>query len=109
MTNFSGEMKDNASYEVFFISDSAVTIDFGNVIDEQINMNVITLFNYLLQHPLEGMIEVIPAYSSLSVYFDFSLLRKKIPQQIIKTFASFSTVFSLSCRTLRYSSADDKG
>ena len=81
MINFIQEMKDNGSYKIFFISDSAATIDFGNTIDEQINTNVITLFNYLLQHPLEGMIEIIPAYSSLSVYFDFNWLRKKIPPQ----------------------------
>jgi inhibitor of KinA len=81
MINFIREMKDNGPYKIFFISDSAATIDFGNVIDEQINTNVITLFNYLLQHRLDGMIEAIPAYSSLSVYFDFNLLRKKIPQQ----------------------------
>ncbi len=81
MINFIREMKDNGSYKIFFISDSAATIDFGNVIDEQINTNVITLFNYLLQHRLDGMIEAIPAYSSLSVYFDFNLLRKRIPQQ----------------------------
>jgi inhibitor of KinA len=78
MINFIREMKDNGSYKIFFISDSAATIDFGNIINEQINTNVVTLFNYLLQHPLEGMIEIIPAYSSLSVYFDFNLLRKKI-------------------------------
>ena len=81
MINFIQEMKDNWSYKIFLISDSAATIDFGNIINEQINTNVITLFNYLLQHPLEGMIEIIPAYSSLSVYFDFNLLRKKIPPQ----------------------------
>ena len=81
MINFIQEMKDNGSYKIFFISDSAATIDFGNIINEQVNTNVITLFNYLLQHPPEGMIEAIPAYSSLSVYFDFNRLRKKIPPQ----------------------------
>jgi len=82
MINFIREMKDNGSYKIFFISDSVVTIDFGNIIDEEINITVIGLFNYLLQHPLEAMIEAVPAYSSLSIYFDCSMLRKKIfPQK----------------------------
>lgn len=81
MINFIMEMKANSSYKIFFIGDSAATIDFGNIIDEEINTKVIELFNHLLEHPLEGMIEAIPAYSSLSIYFDFNLLRKKIPSQ----------------------------
>lgn len=73
-------MKRNTPYKIFFISDSAVTIDFGNVIDEELNKKAITLFHYLMEHPLDGMIEAIPAYSSVTIYYDVMFLRKKIPQ-----------------------------
>lgn len=72
-------MATSTSYRIFFIGDSAVTIDFGNVIDQDLNKKAIALFNHLSQHPFEGMIEALPAYSSVTIYFDIPLLRKKIP------------------------------
>jgi inhibitor of KinA len=74
-------MEVNQPYKIFFISESAATIDFGSVIDESINAKVIALFTYLSQHQLNGMIEAIPAYSSITVCFDIALLRRKIAQQ----------------------------
>ncbi len=74
-------METNQSYKIFFIGDSAATIHFGNVIDEEINKKVISLFNHLCQHPVEGMVEAIPAYSSLAIYFDIATLRKKVSPQ----------------------------
>src|SRR5436190_17539870 len=71
-------MQATASYKIFFIGDSAATIDFGNIINEEINKKAISLFNYLSQHPLEGTIEAIPAYSSVTIYMNVPLLRKKI-------------------------------
>jgi inhibitor of KinA len=75
-------MQPGPLYKIFFISDTAATIDFGNVVDEEINKKVIDLFDHLNLFPLAGMVEVIPAYSSLTIYFDFVLLRKKIPQSL---------------------------
>ena len=72
-------MENSASYKIYFINDSAAAIDFGNVIDKEINAKAVALFNYLKQYPIEGMIEAIPAYSSVSIYFDILSLRKKIP------------------------------
>ncbi len=74
-------METSLSYKIFFIGDSAATIDFGNVVDEEINKKVIALFNHLSQHPVEGMIETIPAYSSVTIYYNVLSLRKRISQQ----------------------------
>lgn len=71
-------MNDLASYTIFSLGDSAVTLDFGNVIDEAINKKVIALFHSLSKEPLPGMIEVVPAYSSLTIYYDVYQLRKTI-------------------------------
>jgi len=71
-------MENSASYKIYFVNDSAAAIDFGNVIDKEINAKAIALFKHLAQHPIEGMIEAVPAYSSVSVYFDIPVLRKKI-------------------------------
>ena len=74
-------MEATESYNIFLVGDSVATIDFGNLIDEQINKKVIRLFKHLREHPFDGMIEAIPAYSSLSIYFDFVYLRKRISHQ----------------------------
>lgn len=71
-------MENSASYKISFVNDFAAAIDFGNVIDKKINAKAIALFNYLTRHPVEGMIEAIPAYSSVAIYFDILLLRKQV-------------------------------
>ncbi len=68
-------------YRIFPLGDCAITVDFGNCIDETINKEVIARFNQLQQQPLPGMIETVPAYSSLSVYYDIMKLKKKVPPQ----------------------------
>jgi inhibitor of KinA len=65
-------------YQLFPLGDSAVTVDFGNTIDESINRQVIALFEAFRNNPLPGMIEALPAYSSLTIYYDVPTLRKKI-------------------------------
>lgn len=74
-------MPTSPSYKIFFISESAATIDFGNVIDKEINKKTVSLFHHLCRQPLEGMIEAIPAYSSLTIYFDPFILKKINPPQ----------------------------
>lgn len=58
------------SYRIFPLGDTAITIDFGNVIDETINSHVLKLFHQLHSNPIPGMIEAVPAYSTLTIYYD---------------------------------------
>lgn len=66
-------------YRIFPLGDAAITVDFGNCIDEILNKEVIARFNQLRQQPIPGMIEAIPAYSSFTVYYDVMALKKKTP------------------------------
>ena len=66
-------------YHIFPLGDAAITVDFGNCIDIAINKEVIARFNQLQQLPLPGMIEAVPAYCSLTVYYDTIALKKKVP------------------------------
>ncbi|HEV7780340.1 MAG TPA: 5-oxoprolinase subunit PxpB [Chitinophagaceae bacterium] len=70
-------------YRIFSLGDSAITIDFGNSIDEAINREVIARFHEFTQQPLPGMIEAVPAYSSLTLYYDLFLLKKKLPAGLL--------------------------
>jgi len=66
-------------YRIFPLGDAAITIDFGNVIDDTINQHVLALFYRLSNDPLLGMSEAVPAYSSITVYYDIYTTSKKIP------------------------------
>jgi inhibitor of KinA len=80
-------------YRIFSLGDAAITIDFGNCIDERINQHVIAIFYHLKQQSLPGMIEAIPAYSSITLYYDVFAVKKKIPNGI--------NVFEWMCQQLR--------
>lgn len=65
-------------YRILSLGDSAITVDFGNTINETINNEIIDRFNELKYDPLPGMIEAVPGYSSLTVYYDIVKVRKTI-------------------------------
>lgn len=70
----------NISYRIFPLGDTAITIDFGNYINESINKEVVARFTQLQEQPLPGMIEAIPAYSSLTILYNlFEVVKKKKP------------------------------
>src|SRR5689334_3120474 len=60
-------MKD--LFTIFPLGDAALTIDFSNIINEDINQKVLQLFHRLKDHS-PFIKEVVPAYSSLTVYYD---------------------------------------
>jgi inhibitor of KinA len=57
-------------YSLFPLGDTALLIDFGNIINEEINDDVLKLYKFLIsqQHPF--IKDLVPAYSSLAVYYD---------------------------------------
>jgi inhibitor of KinA len=65
-------------YRVFPLGDSAITVDFGNLVDKIINQQVMAIFYQLQKDRLPGMIEAVPAYSTLTIYYDIFQLRKMV-------------------------------
>jgi inhibitor of KinA len=57
-------------YSIFPLGDSALTIDFGNIINEDINKKVLRLFQHLKAIATEPILDLVPAYSSITVYYD---------------------------------------
>lgn len=64
-------------YKIFPLSDSAITIDFGNVIDENINDIVMQLYKNCTNNTFVGMKEAMPAYASLTIFYDVFSVRRK--------------------------------
>ena len=55
---------------IYPVSECAVTIEFGNVIDESLMARISRFNQALLQKPFPGMHDTVPAYSTLTVFFD---------------------------------------
>ncbi|WP_143706051.1 5-oxoprolinase subunit PxpB [Emticicia sp. TH156] len=62
-------------YRIFSLSDSSITIDFGSVIDEAVNTRVAQLLDYCKENPFVGFSEAVPAYASLTVFYDVIQVR----------------------------------
>jgi inhibitor of KinA len=63
-------------YSFYSVSESAVCIDFGNAIDESINSRVHAFYHHLKNNPAIQWIDIIPAYTSVTVIYDVIQLRK---------------------------------
>lgn len=59
---------------IYPLGDGALTISFGNVMDEGIHQSVLQLFQGLRALSFPFIIDIVPAYSSLTVYYNVLLL-----------------------------------
>lgn len=60
----------SASCSIFPLGDSAITVDLGNCIDEQLNRRALVIHDWLQAHRLPGIQDILVAYSSVSIYYD---------------------------------------
>lgn len=55
---------------ILTLSDNAVTVQFGETIDPEINLRVQLAYKMINASGIRGIIELVPTYRSLSVYYD---------------------------------------
>lgn len=79
------------AYTIFPIGDSALTLDFGNFVDRRINIHVLSLFNHFKRKNIVGLLDVVPAYSSLSFHYNILTVR----QSHTKGFTAFEIIKQL--------------
>lgn len=72
-------------YKIFPLGDNALTIEFGNEISPALNDKAVGLARYFEQNRFAGLIETVPAYCSLSIFYDVFTVRK--------AFKDFPTAF----------------
>ncbi len=63
-------------YKIYPLGESAVTIDFGNIISIELNNLVINLAKSIEQNNFRGFVECVPTYSSLTIFYDVFTVRK---------------------------------
>ncbi len=64
-------------FSIHPLGDGALTISFGNAIDDGIHQKVLQLFQRLRERSFSFITDVVPAYSSLTVYYNVLLLHTK--------------------------------
>ena len=67
----------------YTLGDSAVTAQLGSGISEQLNEKVIAMQQWLAMHPFDGMKDLVLAYSTLTVYYDLFMIKKKYQPPIV--------------------------
>ncbi|HLI92926.1 MAG TPA: 5-oxoprolinase subunit PxpB [Puia sp.] len=55
---------------IYPLGDSAITLDLGNGIGPQLNSRALAIYAYISEHRFPGLLDIIVAYSSVSVLFD---------------------------------------
>jgi antagonist of KipI len=64
------------AYHIYSLGETAATIAFEAVISEPINDLVIALYHHLQSQPIDGVKDVIPAYHTVTLVFESSLLKQ---------------------------------
>ncbi|GAB3540170.1 5-oxoprolinase subunit B [Pontibacter brevis] len=77
MINLEKEQREIPAVQLYPLGDAAVVVEFGNDISEQTHKQVRALSAYLQQHPFAGLIEFVPAYTTVTVYYDPWVLSEK--------------------------------
>src|SRR5687768_6039508 len=60
----------NLNYSIRPLGDEACTLVFGDSIDKATNEAVLLVFRHLQSMPQEFIIDLVPAYASLTVFYD---------------------------------------
>lgn len=59
-----------SAYELYPCGDHAYTLDFGQQIDPEINRFIIRIFHQLQKEAYPYILDIIPAYSSITIVYD---------------------------------------
>lgn len=65
------------------LGDSALIVQLGEGIDTTIHEKVKSLSNLLTKHPFDGLIEFVPAYNNITVYYSPYEVRKANPNGLL--------------------------
>jgi inhibitor of KinA len=89
------------AYHIYYLGQSSAVIDLGNIIDENLNNKVLAMEVWLRQHLVEGIKDIVIAYSSLTVLYD--------PFIIYNRYAARPTAFEFVKKKLEeaYDAADE--
>lgn len=71
-------MPISSGYHMYPCGDHALTIEWGNAIDIAVNKTVMALFAALKDAHLTGVKDIIPAYNTVTIVYDTTLLKRAV-------------------------------
>lgn len=57
------------NYNCYPLGDSAIVLQFGDVIDEEVNMHIRSICCWLDEYTFEGFLEYVPGYTTITIYY----------------------------------------
>lgn len=76
------------TFKILLAGDSAISVEFGNVISEDISMKVLSLNNILESQPFDGILETIPSYRSLLLEYNPEIINFHSLSTLLKSLMS---------------------
>ncbi len=67
-------------FSIYSLGDSAITLDMGHLIDQQLNRKALAISAWIQEHPFPGMLDIIVAYSSVTIFYDPVVTGGKQPE-----------------------------
>lgn len=68
---------DIPTVRLYPLGDAAVVVHFGDEISEETNRKVRAFTDYLSLHPFVGLVEFVPAFTTVTVYYDPWVISEK--------------------------------
>ena len=62
------------------LGESAVIVEFGNIISEELNARAIALADQLASQAFPGFVEAFPSYASTTVFYDLISVKRSFPE-----------------------------
>jgi inhibitor of KinA len=81
---------------IYEIHDQALTIEFSTIINDASHFKVMQLHALINKHPFNGFIESVPAYSSLTIYFNDKISSQEVKSYVIQLLEKNTDLFSSS-------------
>ncbi|WP_426329821.1 5-oxoprolinase subunit PxpB [Pedobacter sp. R-06] len=83
MTEQVGYFRTNIPIKIYGLSEKSVTVTFGTAIDHDLLYLIADFNRLLLQNPFSGLITTVPAYTTLTVFFDpLIVMLSDLPGQV---------------------------
>jgi Allophanate hydrolase subunit 1 len=70
-------MSEDPAPRILDAGDSCLVVEFGITVDRALNAKVQSLKAALARSPQKGLVELVPTYRSLAVYYDPRVLRRE--------------------------------
>jgi inhibitor of KinA len=73
--------KKKNTYRIYSLGDQAITIEFSEKIDDAAHQRLLAVRKKILDNPFIGFQDLVPAYTTLSIFYDVLAIRKKYTEE----------------------------